>query len=62
MPPIFFRLMERHRRIDEALRAEQTRRWPDWARLAELKVRKLRLKDRMHRVMQRLNRTPSPGR
>jgi hypothetical protein len=43
-----FALFLKHRRIDDAIRAESTRRWPDPARLQTLKKMKLAVKDRLH--------------
>lgn len=45
-----FRLLTKHQKLDEALRAEQTRRWPDVLRIAEIKKLKLAVKDRLHRA------------
>lgn len=56
-----FRLTEIHQRIDDALRREQKRRFPDLFRMMKLKKLKLRAKDLIHR----LTRTPhskTPGR
>ena len=49
MHPRLYRLVEAHQRIDSALRQEQHRRWPDAARLSQLKKLKLRVKDLIHR-------------
>lgn len=46
----FFRLTEIHQRIDEALRREQKRRFPDIFRTMRLKKLKLRTKDLIHRL------------
>lgn len=46
-----FSLMNRHQQIDEALRREQTRRWPDFARMMRLKKLKLAIKDRLTGLM-----------
>jgi hypothetical protein len=48
-----FRLMSRHQQIDEALRHERTRRWPDFMRMMRLKKMKLILKDRLSALMMR---------
>jgi hypothetical protein len=48
-----FLLMERHARIDDALRAEQRRRFPDLFRMQQLKKLKLAVKDRLHRLSRR---------
>jgi hypothetical protein len=37
-----------HQRIDDALRRELRRRWPDPFTVIRLKKRKLRVKDRLH--------------
>ena len=42
-----FRLMEAHQRIDDQLRLESGRRWPDAFKLKRLKKMKLRIKDRL---------------
>ena len=44
-----YRLLETHQRIDDALRREQRRRWPDRFRIVRLKTLKLRAKDLIHR-------------
>jgi hypothetical protein len=49
-----FRLLEIHQRVDEALRRELRRRWPDHLRVTRLKKLKLRVKDRLHRLTPRL--------
>ena len=51
MRPRLFRLLEMHQRVDEALRRELQRRWPDPFRVRELKKRKLRVKDRLYRLV-----------
>jgi hypothetical protein len=43
-----FRLLMKHQRLDETLRAEQARRWPDVLRINKLKKMKLAIKDRLH--------------
>ena len=48
-----FLLMERHARIDDALRKEQRRRFPDVFRMQQLKKLKLAVKDRLHRLGRR---------
>lgn len=45
-----FRLLTKHQKLDEALRAEQTRAFPDTSRIAQLKKLKLSVKDRLHRI------------
>lgn len=49
----FYRLLVRHQRLDEALRAEQNRPFPDFAQLQRLKRLKLRVKDRLAAALQR---------
>lgn len=56
-----FRLTQIHQRIDDQLRAEQRRRFPDGLRMIQLKKLKLRAKDLIHRLTQSA-RTKSPGR
>lgn len=53
MNPRIFRMMETHRRIDDALRREQTRPGADWQRVRDLKKLKLRIKDVLHRLLVR---------
>jgi len=48
MRPRFFRLLEIHQRLDEDLRRELRRRWPDPFKVVQLKKLKLRVKDRLH--------------
>lgn len=45
-----FHLMERHQKLDDALRRVQARRWPDPFEIARLKKLKLALKDRLSRL------------
>ena len=45
-----FLLMERHARIDDALRLEQRRRFPNPFRTRQLKKLKLAVKDRLARL------------
>ena len=42
-----FRLMQYHQKIDNELRAEVNRRWPDAFRIQQLKRLKLAIKDRL---------------
>lgn len=49
-----FRLLEIHQRVDDALRRELRRRWPNHLRVTRLKKLKLRVKDRLHRLTPRL--------
>ena len=48
MRPRLFPLLEMHQKIDDALRRELRRRWPDPFRVIQLKKLKLRVKDRLH--------------
>lgn len=58
MSKLIFRLMNHHQQIDSALRLEQARRLPDFARLQRLKKLKLAIKDRLAALTMR--RTPAP--
>ncbi len=51
MNPVIYRLTIVHRRIDEEIRRELKRRFPDSIRLLRLKKLKLAVKDRLHRMM-----------
>jgi hypothetical protein len=57
MSKLIFRLMNRHQQIDSALRREQARRLPDFARLQRLKKLKLAVKDRLAALT--MGRTPA---
>lgn len=46
-------LLERHQRLDDHLRAAQSRRWPDPFEIARIKKLKLMLKDRLSRTTRR---------
>jgi hypothetical protein len=46
--------MEEHQRIDEELRLESGRRWPDPVKLMRLKKLKLRIKDRLNGFMPKI--------
>jgi hypothetical protein len=48
-----FRLLSRHQQLDEALRSEQRRRFPDFTRLQRLKRLKLAVKDRLNQLTTR---------
>jgi len=48
-----FLLLERHAKIDDALRQEQRRRVPDLFRMQQLKKLKLAVKDRLQRLSPR---------
>lgn len=43
-----FTLLMKHRRLDDAIRNETARRWPDVTRIQQLKKLKLAVKDRIH--------------
>ncbi len=45
-----FRLLERHQKLDDALRAAQRRRWIDPFEVARIKKLKLAIKDRLARL------------
>ena len=45
-----FRLLERHQKLDEALRRAERRRWIDPFEIARLKKLKLAIKDRLSRL------------
>jgi hypothetical protein len=51
-----FRLTATHQRLDEAIRAEMTRRLPDSIRLLRLKKLKLAVKDRLAALMRQRKR------
>ena len=53
MNPRLYRLIETHQRIDDALRREQRRRWPDAFQILRLKKLRLRAKDLIHRFTRR---------
>ncbi len=48
MNAIIYRLTAIHRRLDEEIRSELRRRFPDSIRLLRLKKLKLAIKDRLH--------------
>ena len=48
-----FLLLERHAKIDDALRQEQRRKVPDLFRMQQLKKLKLAVKDRLQRLSPR---------
>ena len=48
MNPVMYRLSVIHRRLDEEIRGELKRRFPDTVRLLRLKKLKLAVKDRLH--------------
>jgi uncharacterized protein YdcH (DUF465 family) len=47
MNPKYFRLLQKHQRLDDELRLEQIRRWPDATRIRQIKKLKLAVKDAM---------------
>ncbi len=51
-----FRLMERHQKLDEALRLAQRRRLTDPFEIVRLKKLKLAIKDRIARLLRRRER------
>jgi uncharacterized protein len=51
-----YRLMEAHQRVDEELRLESARRWPDVFKIMRLKKLKLRIKDRLNGLMPKVRR------
>ncbi len=61
MNPRLFRLIEIHRRTDDALRRELRRPATDWMRVLTLKKLKLRIKDLTARMMAR-SRAATPQR
>jgi len=46
-----YELLERHQHIDEQLRLESSRKWPDIFRVMRLKKMKLRIKDRLNGLL-----------
>ena len=51
-----YRLMEAHQRVDDELRLEAGRRWPDAFKVMRLKKLKLGIKDRLNGLMPRRGR------
>ncbi|HEX8534735.1 MAG TPA: DUF465 domain-containing protein [Allosphingosinicella sp.] len=51
MNPLIYRLTIVHRRLEDEIRSELRRRFPDHFRLLRLKKLKLKVKDRLHRLM-----------
>jgi len=45
-----FRLLDRHQKLDTALRVEQKQRWPNFTRLQRLKRLKLAVKDKLNQM------------
>ena len=56
MNATLYRLTVIHRRLDEEIRRELKRRFPDPLRLLRLKKLKLAVKDRLHRPGARVSR------
>lgn len=56
MHPQLYRLTEVHQRIDQALRREQGRRYPDPFELKRLKKLRLAIKDRLFMLTRQLGR------
>ncbi len=57
MNATLYRLTVIHRRLDEEIRRELKRRFPDNVRLLRLKKLRLAIKDRLYRIVPR----PSPA-
>jgi uncharacterized protein len=51
-----FRLLQQHQSLDQALRDEQRSVQPDSLRMQKLKILKLAVKDRLHRMSTRSQR------
>lgn len=49
----YFRMLERHQKLDEAITRAMRRRWADPFEIARLKKLKLAVKDRIARIMHR---------
>lgn len=43
-----FALLNRHRHLDDAIRAERMMRWPDVVRIDELRKAKLAVRNKLH--------------
>ena len=56
MNSIMYRLTAIHRKVDEEIRRELKRRFPESIRLLRLKKLKLAVKDRLHHQMLRVRR------
>lgn len=52
-----FRLLQKHQSLDERLRLEQSRRWPNYGRITQLKKLKLAAKDALMAISR--GRNPS---
>lgn len=57
-----YRLMERHQKLDDALRRLQARKWADPFEIARLKKIKLALRDRLAALAARGKRLTATGR
>jgi len=53
----YFTLLERHQKLDEALRLARRKRWVDPFEIARLKKLKLAIKDRLARLLPRKSAT-----
>jgi uncharacterized protein YdcH (DUF465 family) len=53
MNAFIYRLIVIHRRLDEEIRNELARRWPDSIRLLRLKKLRLSVKDRLYSKLRR---------
>ncbi|MFM6828726.1 MAG: DUF465 domain-containing protein [Novosphingobium sp.] len=49
----YFSLLERHQKLDEALRLARRKRWVDPFEIARIKKLKLTVKDRLSRLLSR---------
>ena len=56
MSNITYRLLERHQKLDAALRMAQSRRWVDPFEIARIKKLKLMVKDRLAKLARRTRR------
>ncbi len=56
MNSLIYRLTAIHRKLDDEIRSELKRRFPDSIRLLRLKKLKLSVKDRMYRQFPRANK------
>ncbi|WP_305095927.1 YdcH family protein [Croceibacterium aestuarii] len=57
MSPKVFSLLQKHQRLDEELRIEQVRKWPDHFRIRRLKKLKLAVRDALRDVARPRNPT-----
>ncbi|MBA4355438.1 MAG: DUF465 domain-containing protein [Novosphingobium sp.] len=53
----YFRLLERHQKLDEALRLARHKRWIDPFEIARIRKLKLIIKDRLSRTLPRRSAT-----